>query len=335
MSTFGDQVFEMGGKPVGSSGARYTGWWGVQSWFCDYDHGSDSNTGKTPTKAFTNLDTAISAAGAGDVIYIRNRDQNTASTDGETIVAPTTSNFVVPEAKTHMSIIGASNISHIPDSNAGYAIILKGNATANTNPVLDIQGGFTLVENLGFHKGGSTAGGQLALTGNSTSLRALGSVINNCLFRMYSNNTQASIYSIDNWFVTIYGCTFHEDNTGIMLYGLNGTTRRSRISHCQFRNQTAASITNNILLYGGSGQDILIDNCDFVGEVPTATDGPSGVAAFVYCQSAIQATMVSCNFAADTTEGTDGSHITDNGMNMIDINQGLWAGGAGHGGLTN
>lgn len=332
MSKFGDQVFQFGGMPVGNPD-RYTGWWGVTSRFVDYDHGNDGNTGKAPTKAKQHLQSAINASAAGDVIYIRNRDQDITTTDGETILPQGATNWSIPESKPHMSIIGASNLSHLPFQSAGYSVILKGTATANTTPVIDVQGAYTLIENLGFHRGGSTAGGLIALTGNSTSLRALGSVVSNCLFRLYSSTSHGAVYNIDNWFVTIHGCDFHDCLTGIDLYGSASTMRRNRISNCIFRNQTAASVCNNIYLHGSNGQDITISDCDFLGEVPTAITGASGVAGCIYAASAIQGTVVRCNYSDDAIEGTTAPAITANGLSQVNCGQCKWTADSGVGGL--
>ena len=288
------------GVPV-LGGQRFDGWWGKTK-FVDYDNGSDGNSGDEPSQAYKHLQTAIDACTINDVIYVRNREQDITSTDGETILPESTTNWSVAEAKTHLSIIGASNVSHLKHSAAGYAVILKGTATANTTAVLDIQAPFCLVENFGFHRGGSTSGGLIALTGNSTSIRALSSVVSNCLFRLYSNNTQAAIYNLDNWFSSIYSCDFHDCNTGIHYHGSNSTVRRNRVDGCIFRVQTAASVTNGIYFQGSNGQDNTVTNCDFVGETPTATDGPSSTAGWIVAGSAIQGTIVNCTFASDTVE---------------------------------
>jgi hypothetical protein len=322
------------GVPVLDGGtARFGGWWGTAR-FVDYDNGNDAYDGLSPDKAYKNLQTAITAAGINDVIYVRNREQDITSTDGETILPASTTNWTVAEADTHLSIIGASNTSHVPYQGAGYAVILKGTATATTTAVLDIQGPFCLVENLGFHRGGSTAGGLIALTGNSTSIRALNAVINNCLFRLYSNNTQGAIYNLDNWFSSIYSCDFHDCNTGIHFHGSNSTIRRNRVDSCIFRNQTAASVTNNIYFQGSSGQDNTIANCEFIGETPTATDGPSGTAGYIVAGSAIQGTVVNCSFTADTEEGTAAASITANGLTTVGCDQAKWTADSGRGGLV-
>lgn len=306
------------GIPIlGSGGARYTGWWGVTSWFVDYDHGSDGNGGKDPTDAYQNLQTAIAAAGIGDVIYVRNRDQDITSTDPETILPASTTNWSVAEAKTHLSIIGASNVGHIPSAEALTSVILKGHATTNTTPVLDWQGAFGLIENLGFHRGASTAGGLVALTGNSTSLRAVGTVVNNCLFRL-SNHAVGALYNVDNWWITVYNCVFHDCRVGVEFHGSASTIRRNSIIGCAFRNQTATSVDTNILINGSNTQDVYIADCVFACNAPNYTGGSN---LYINANAAATGVIYRCNFPSDTTEGTVG--ITNNGIDMIDCHQAI------------
>lgn len=305
--------------------ARFSGWWG-KSYFVDYDHGP-SGDGDSPSSAFKDLQDAINVAESGDVIYVRNRDQDITSTDPEYILPASTTNWSIAEAKTHLSIIGASNVSHIPTMEGQLSVALKGTATVTATPVMDWRGAFGLIENLTFHSGGSTAGGHLSFTGNSTSLRALGSVVSNCLFRMSTQAAHGAVYNVDNWFITVYGCTFHDCLFGIHMVGSASTLRRITIANCLFRNQTAASVDTNIRLAGSSGENILIDGCTFTTPVPTA-----GNAKMIHIVDAMTGTICRCNFPIDTTEGTVG--ITDNGLSQVANNQALWTDGAGPGGLV-
>ncbi len=310
---------------VGAGGGRFDGWW-AKTYFVDYDHGG-SNSGLTPSTAFKHLQDAIDVATTNDVIYIRNRDQDTTSTDPEAIIPASTTNWSIAEAKTHLSIIGASNVSHIPTMEGQYGVYLKGHATANTTAVMDWRGAFGLIENLAFHSGGSTSGGHLALTGNSTSLRALGTVVSNCLFRMSTQANHGAVHNVDNWFITVYGCTFHDCLFGVRMLGSASTLRRISIVGCLFRNQTAASVDTNIRLAGTSGQGILIDGCTFTTPVGTA-----GAAKMINIVDAMTGTICNCNFPIDTTEGTTG--ITDNGLSQVNNNQAMWTADAGPGGLV-
>lgn len=307
MTTVADGLYQYGGQPVGT-GARYTGWWGVQSWFVDYDHGNNGYTGKTPTKAKKDLQEVIDVASAGDVIYIRNRDQDVTSTDPEYITPADTNNWSTVEAThPHLSIIGASNVSHIPTQEGQIAVYLRG-STSTSNSVLTVNSPFILLENLAFHRGSSDAG-HVKLNGNSTSLRALGACINNCLFRM-DTSAYGGVYNIDNWFTTVYGCTFHDCDFGVNHVGSSSTIRRNTIAKCWFRNQTAASCTANIQLSGSSSQNNYIVDCIFGPETPTG-----GTAKFINVTAAATGIVSGCQFPIDTNEGTTSMEI--NGMDAI------------------
>ncbi len=327
MSNTNLSSLQVAGVPVTGGGVgRYSGWWG-KSLFVDYDHGSDDNDGFEPSSAVKNLQTAITDATINDVIYVRNRDQDITSTDPEAILPASSTNWTVAEAQTHLSIIGASNVAHIPSMPSQYGVYLKGKAAANTTAVMDWRGAFGLIENLAFHSGGSTAGGHLALTGNSTSLRALGTVISNCLFRMSTQAAHGAVHNVDNWFITVFGCTFHDCLFGIHMTGSASTLRRITVKACLFLNQTAASVDTNIRMAGSSGQLILIDGCTFTTPVGTA-----GAAKMINIVDAMTGTICNCNFPIDTTEGTVG--ITDNGLSQVNNNQAMWTAEAGPGGLV-
>ena len=318
LTKFPKGVSSYGVPVLGSGGQRFTGWWGVTCWFVDYDHGSDSNGGKDPTDAYKNLQTAINASGIGDVIYVRNRDQDITSTDPEYIIPASTTNWSVAEAKTHLSIIGASPVSHLAGvcGSGNMAVYLRGNATATTGPVMDWKGAFGLLENLAFHPGAVTKGGIVELTGNGTSLRSAGTVIANCLFRI-DTNSDGSIYCLDNWWVTIYACTFHDCRFGIYFAGSNSTIRRSTIDSCYFRNQTATSVNTNITLSGNVTQDVVISNCVFGVNAPNYT---SGANKFINATGAATGIIYNCSFCTDTAEGTS-TDFTNNGIDVLDCHQ--------------
>jgi hypothetical protein len=70
MTTFGDQVFEFGGAPVGSG--RFSSPWATH-YFVDFDNGSASNGGLRPDDALKTIQAAVTLASGGDVIYIAPR----------------------------------------------------------------------------------------------------------------------------------------------------------------------------------------------------------------------------------------------------------------------
>jgi hypothetical protein len=109
------------------------------------------------------------------------------------------------------------------------------------------------------------------------------------------------------------------------MHGSSSTMRRTLITGCLFRFQTAASVGYGILYSGSGGQDNTISYCDFVGEIPTA-----GGNYFISADAAIQGTIIHCGFPADTTEST--TYINANGFGLYDCHQTKWTADAGNGG---
>jgi hypothetical protein len=285
---------------------RFDGWWGT-SRFVDFDNGNDANTGTEPTRAYKYLQTAIDASTINDVVYVRNREEDITSTDPEYQTPESTTNWSVAEAQTHFSIIGAGNSSHIPTQEGQYNVYMRGSTTTST-PVMDWRGAFGLIENFAWHRGSSTAG-IISLTGNSTSLRALGTVVSNCLFR-FDTSAYGGVYNLDNWFITVYGCTFHDCDFGVNHTGVNTQIKRVHIDNCTFRNITGASVTANIQVYCGVPANIYITDCVFGPATPTA-----GTAKFINISNAATGVVKGCMFPIDTTEGTVSMEL--NGLDAI------------------
>jgi hypothetical protein len=69
MTTFGDGVFQYGGTPVGA--ALDMPW--AKHWFVDAKRGSNSNSGKSPTKPLLTMEAAFNKIASGDVIHVRGK----------------------------------------------------------------------------------------------------------------------------------------------------------------------------------------------------------------------------------------------------------------------
>lgn len=295
---------QIGGWSVLGGVARFDGWWG-KALFVDYDDGaSEGNSGLEPSSAYKYLQDAINAALINDVIYVRNREQDVTSTDPETITPESTTNWTVAEAQTHLSIIGASNTSHIPSHAGHMGVVLKG--STSTSEVMNWKGAFGLIENLAFAPGSSTSG-LLKLHGNSTSLRAANTVINNCLFRKDASGP--SLYNLDNWWVAVYNSSFHDCLTGIKMHGSSSTVRRIMIDGCKFINQVAAEAGQNILISGSSTAGVWILNSYF-GIVPTGSG-----AKFINFDAAATGLIANCFIGGDTNTFTQ--YCTNNGVKVV------------------
>ena len=286
----------------------FEGWWGRTAYFVDNDLGSDGNTGKQPTKAFLNLKKALDTAIAGDVIYIRPKDLTLTDTDPTYIVPATAANWSIAEAQHDLAIIGAQNMSHIPGLEpASYAVYLRGHTSVTGSPVLTVQGARVVLENLAFHRGGITSAvAQVKLDGNSTSIRAFGSVVYNCLFRMH-NVAAGAVYNVDNWHCAVVNSTFHDCKIGVEFYGSSSTPKRFEVMGCTFINQSAAQVDQNIYIHGSGGAALRIHGCRFTDAVPAA-----GTNKYINIASAATGLISGCYFFGDGN-----SNITNNGVDVV------------------
>lgn len=72
MTTFGDQLYHLGGIPVSAGIMPFGAGRGALSLYVDADNGSDSNSGKTPATAMATVAAALAkcTSGNGDTIYL-------------------------------------------------------------------------------------------------------------------------------------------------------------------------------------------------------------------------------------------------------------------------
>ena len=116
MTTFGDQVREYGGAPVGSG--RFSSPWATH-YFVDATNGTTNAGGKRPDDAFSTIQGAIDVATGGDVIYIRPQVYTLGTgfaryTEDITIAQAQTAGSGT-EANANMSIIGVTQRQYPSD----------------------------------------------------------------------------------------------------------------------------------------------------------------------------------------------------------------------------
>ena len=254
MTTFGDQVFHLGGIPANSGASRFHGWWSGKAYFVDYDNGVNRD-GLSPGGAFNHLATAISAASAGDVIYIRPRNAAT-GTDPVTITPASATNWSIPRAKYNLSLIGAGPV--IGTQGQVRATTLAGHASvtgaALGDSVLTVYAPYTSIENLAFSRGGSTRA-HVELYGDGTqTLNAFGSSVNNCLFRMNTSATFGAVHIVDCWECGVYNSYFDRNVQNVVVYG---STQRTEVVGCTFRGDPAA-VACCVKDTGGGTHDYLL-----------------------------------------------------------------------------
>jgi hypothetical protein len=151
MGTTSGGLFQYGGQPVGGMiGSSPFG----DAYFVDYEHGSDSNTGKSSKDAFKTLSAAIDAVTTNnnDVIYI----------DGNSAVVETS---MVTLSKNRVTIVGVNGVSgHYGQGARVYSAISAGSTNIATMQNTGVRNTFigikfdsanTVAESLyGFAEGG-------------------------------------------------------------------------------------------------------------------------------------------------------------------------------------
>jgi len=292
MSIAPDMLFHMGGVPVGSA-------IGANPWskahFVDATNGVDTHDGKTPGTAKATIQAAVTAAVAGDVIYVRQLEPVQTDMTDPTAYAE---NLVLPVDKYNLSIIGCGNNPHNPfytqikASAAGYGVELKGTS-------------FRL-ENLDFNKGSATTGMIFINGDNGTTAMAWGGLISHCHIRNANSAANAGIKTYGGSYNTIYGSIFEACHTGINIAS-GGTfpVRSLKIEKCSFKGSNASAV-GGANIYGPGASNIIyeleIKRCEFE-RVPTG--------AFIDLASATAYGLISdCHFGDDDVScTTSGSNI--------------------------
>lgn len=138
MTTFGDQLYHLGGVPVGPITQG-------QTWHVKPNSGSDSNDGKTPATAFNTLAAALSAAVANrnDIVYFYAESNTAASTtDYQSTALDWNKDFV------HLIGVGAS-----PFLGQRSRISNLSTATAIVNGLFIVSADGCLIQNIEVFQG--------------------------------------------------------------------------------------------------------------------------------------------------------------------------------------
>jgi len=145
MTTFGDQVRQYGGVPVGIN--RLAEIFNKDNiWFVDSDNGATAHGGQKPDDAFALPSEAVSAASKEGIIYIRPRTSITSSD------VYYSDNITCTIAKPHLQFIGCG-AGTVP----GYRGSAQIRPLTTTSPIFDIQGSGVTIENLHLNNSGATA----------------------------------------------------------------------------------------------------------------------------------------------------------------------------------
>ena len=250
MTTYGDQLFQYGGCPVASLGPvpRKDG----QSWFVDYDHGLDGNSGRSPNQPFKTISKAVEDnpdLNVGDSVFVFPRTMASTVSDpanyAETIVIDTCG----------LSLIGLGNgrvQGGLPQMKIG----------AGTTPMIEVKASGVLIQGIGLNGYGSTGGG-IKLTDDGTD-QVIGTTILDCHFKnckVHATNggLGGAIYwstAGAAWQALIKGNKFYKNVADIVLVGTSVSRPQDIVIEDNIFSSPAASVDINLFLKGGgSGMD--------------------------------------------------------------------------------
>jgi len=254
MSTFPDGLYQYGGQPVGS--AYFTSPWAT-AWFVDgtTGGGNDNNSGLKPTEAKATVQAAVTAAGRGDVIYIRPLDYTTDASD----VNRYSEAITLPYATEDLSLIGVSNTN---PGNPNYGVKLQYTETSGT--CLTVNGPASHLENLCVRAEGGTNGIYYVGYGTdeyATLAGSCGPTMNNVVVR----GGQYGVQAVGGYAGVIANCRFEGgdgQDSSIYLDGHAYPMRRWQIRNCSFVGYNGAAI-DNAYIYVRTNTDLLIRDCYF------------------------------------------------------------------------
>jgi hypothetical protein len=260
MTTFGDQVFEFGGAPVGGAG-RFTSPWATH-YFVDSDNGSASNGGKRPDDAMKTIQQAVNLATGGDVIYIRPRlyqwgqgfrryEEDVSITAGST----TGSGNVAVQA--NKSLIGVTQRG-IPNDLQGVRLKYGSSKLA-----LTISAPATHIENISIFAEAATTyavlidhdGATRSKGGDGVSLYNVGVKSDKPLYANGGDGLQIVNCEIKAKYDGTMG--------GIQLVGSANVNSHTQIIGCSFKGGSTAAMSTAAIAITAPAYDIQIRDCYF------------------------------------------------------------------------
>jgi len=263
MTTFGDQVFEFGGAPVGSG--RFSSPW-AKHYFVDGIDGKAGNGGLKPDNATKTIQQAVDLAVGGDVIYIRPQTYKLGTgfnryTEDVTVTLGGAGGSGVVSTNANISIIGVSQRG-VPSDFLG----VRWKATT-TGLQVDAPG--LHVENIGFFTETATNGISLRCNGTTrTQEGTTGFSIYNCAIK-----GDGGLYANGGNEIQIVNCRFQAkyDGTvgGINLVGSANAVARPLIRGCDFIGGNAYNMATAPIIGAAPWYDAMIRDCYFADETDT------------------------------------------------------------------
>lgn len=248
MTTFGDQVFQYGGMPVGAD-HRFDGWWGGNVYFVDFDNGTPGASGEgdmdRPAK---DLQRAIDDATTDATIYVRPR-AFAAGTYGEdpqeiTPSASDAENFHIDKAKKNTSLIATGRGS----SHAAARKCWIGGYAGLTTAVLEVRAPGCVIEGFRSDPPASAAEGIFRSQNDGSTFDGGNTTfINNDL---YDANTSGALQLDSTWDMAIIGNRFLNCDYGILVQTLYSVPQVWEIAHNTFQGE-ASEVYGNVYSNGG------------------------------------------------------------------------------------
>jgi len=249
MTTFSDMAFDLGGRPLG--GAKYANPF-AKHWFVDGGV-TNSGDGKAPDRAYKTIQEAVTAAGVGDVVYVRPKTYvvGTGHARYEECVT-------VDLAESDLSIIGAG----YSRSNE-FGVRMKADGT--TLYCIDSSAPSLHLENMGFFGSSSTNTIIIRNNGATNTQRSDGFTAYNCNFKGDTTLVQGGQAP------RFTDCVFNEATNQLCIGAPAASSYNAIVRGCYFLDNGTTAPTHPQYQDGGGGTYCLwIDNCYF-GKIPTTT----------------------------------------------------------------
>lgn len=235
--------------------------WGTQ-WFVDGDNGNDSYNGRGPAVSKETIQAAVTAASAGDTIYIRPKYYKLGTGFAryeEDIVIPQggTAGSGETATKANITLIGITARTAFPSDHLGVRLKYA------TNTPLNIEAPGTHIENIGIFAEGATYAIFIESDGATRSKGGGdGSSIYNCAIKGSFIHTAGGSSEIQ-----IVNCRFQAkyDGTvaGINFVGSLGAVARPLIENCDFLGGNANNMSGPCIKGAAPIYDAMIRNCYF------------------------------------------------------------------------
>jgi hypothetical protein len=269
---------------------------GKNTWFVNGDLAA-SGDGSNWDAGFATIQEAVTAASAGDSIFIKQKKITALSTDpvdyAETII--------VPNTKPNLALIGVN----FGRTQGGLPQIKKG---SGSTALLTLRAPGCYISNLCFN-GVSSTGGGILIDDDGTTKVAFGTTIENCYFKNCVGSTATDgrtggaiqwSSAGDGWQTLIQNNRFYKNVADIVLLGTSNSVPQDIVIQNNIFSGPAASVDVNIYMAAGSGVNGLYILNNTFPALPAI--GSGSVVRFMDLTACIG--VVADNMFGDTTTAT-------------------------------